>query len=67
MLHGMHDTVMLLPSTTFASPGRQQAAAAEHAAILDAIERRDPEAADQLAREHIRHARDTRLAMMFDY
>ncbi len=67
MLQGMHDTVMVLPSTTFAAAGRQEAAVAEHAAILDAIERRDPDAADQLAREHIRHARDARLAMMFDY
>ncbi|MBM9592990.1 GntR family transcriptional regulator [Roseitranquillus sediminis] len=67
MLHGMHDTVMLLPSTTFAVEGRQPAAVAEHAALLDAIERRDPDAAERLAQEHIRHARDTRLAMMFDY
>ena len=67
MLHGMHDAVMLLPSTTFASPGRQEAAVGEHAAILDAIERRDPDEADRLAREHIRFARDARLAMMFDY
>lgn len=67
MLHGMHDAVMVLPSTTFATPGRQEAAVHEHAAILDAIEGRDPDEADRLAREHIRHARDARLAMMFDY
>ncbi len=67
MLDGMHDTVMLLPSTTFAAEGRQGAAIGEHAAILDAIERRDPDAAERFAREHIRNARDTRMAMMFDY
>ena len=67
MLHGMHGTVMVLPSTTFASAGRQEAAVNEHGVILDAIERRDPDEADRLAREHIRHARDARLGMMFDY
>jgi DNA-binding GntR family transcriptional regulator len=67
MLQGMHDTLMLLPSTTFAVTGRQGDAVGEHAALLDAIERRDPDEAERLAREHIRHARDTRLGMMFDY
>lgn len=67
ILEGMHDTLMLLPSTTFVVPGRQNTAVAEHKAILDAIERRDPDAADRLAREHIRMARDTRLGMMFQY
>ena len=67
ILDGMHDTLMLLPSTTFAVDGRQGCAVRDHLAILDAIERRDPDAADDLARSHIRHARDTRLGMMFQY
>jgi len=67
ILDGMHDTLMLLPSTTFAVGGRQGDAVGEHLAMLDAIERRDPDAADELARSHIRHARDTRLGMMFQY
>ena len=67
LLAGMHDTLMLLPSTTFAIPGRQNTAVEEHMAILDAIEKRDPDAADRHAREHIRHARDARLGMMFQY
>jgi len=67
ILDGMHDTLMLLPSTTFAVEGRQNTAVDEHKAILEAIERRDPDEADRLAREHIRHARDTRLGMMFRY
>ena len=66
-LDGLNDALMLLPSTTFAAPGRHNTAAAEHEAILDAIERRDPEAAETCARAHIQHARDTRLAMMFDF
>jgi DNA-binding GntR family transcriptional regulator len=67
MLQGMHDTLMLLPSTTFTVPGRQETAVDEHTAILDAIEKRDPDEAEQQARAHIRRARDTRLGMMFDY
>lgn len=67
ILDGMHDTLMLLPSTTFAVGGRQGDAVGEHLAILDAIERRDPDAAEDHARSHIRHARDTRLGMMFQY
>lgn len=66
-LEGMHDTLMLLPSTTFAVEHRQGSAVTEHKAILDAIEARDPDTADRLAREHIRKARDTRLDMMFNY
>lgn len=65
ILDGMHDTLMLLPSTTFAVEGRQSVAIEEHKAILDAIEARDPVTADQRAREHIRQSRDTRLGMMF--
>ena len=67
MLNDMHDALMLLPSTTFEAPGRQKTAVGEHAAILDAIERRDPDEADRLSQVHIRKARDTRLQMMFDY
>jgi DNA-binding GntR family transcriptional regulator len=67
ILAGMHDALMLLPSTTFAVQGRQGTAVGEHRAILDAIEARDPDAADLAARKHIQHARDTRLGMMFQY
>ena len=67
ILDGMHDTLMLLPSTTFAVEGRQSDAVTEHAGILEAIEARDPDLADQRARAHIRRARDARLGMMFTY
>lgn len=66
-LMGLNDALMLLPSTTFAASGRRDTAAPEHEAILDAIEARDPDTAEECARTHIRHARDTRLAMMFEY
>lgn len=67
VLAGLHDALMLLPSTTFAVEGRQDKAVVEHGAILAAIEARDPDAADAHAREHIRSARDARLSMMFEY
>lgn len=66
-LVSLNDALMLLPSTTFAAPGRRATAAPEHDAILDAIEARDPESAEECARAHIRRARDTRLEMMFEY
>ena len=64
-LDELHDSLALLPGTTFAMPGRPAEAVAEHGRILDAIERRDPEAAEQAAREHIRRALETRLSMLF--
>lgn len=67
MLGSLNDSLRLLPSTTFEVQGRRDAGVAEHAGILDAIERRDPDAAEELARTHIQRARDTRLAMMFAY
>jgi len=47
--------------------GRQSTAVDEHRAILDAIEARDPDAAEHAARLHIGRARDTRLGMMFQF
>ncbi|NPD21232.1 GntR family transcriptional regulator [Alterinioella nitratireducens] len=67
LLAGMHDTLMLMPNTTFMVKNRQSDSVVEHNAILEAIEKRDPDAAEQYAREHIRKARDTRLGMMFRY
>lgn len=38
-------------------PGRAAAVLAEHRAIVDALERRDPQGAEAAMREHLRHAR----------
>lgn len=67
VLAGLHDTLMLLPSTTFSVQGRLDKAVLEHRAMLDAIEARDPDAAEAHARAHIRSARDARLSMIFEY
>jgi DNA-binding GntR family transcriptional regulator len=42
-------------------PGRNAASVREHAQIYEAIERRDPEAAERFMRLHIRSVRDDQL------
>jgi DNA-binding GntR family transcriptional regulator len=64
-LDELHDALMLLPSTTFAVPGRQAQAVEEHAEILAAIEARDPDSAERAARHHIRQAQEARIGMLF--
>lgn len=54
------------PSTTLTAPGRWEEALEEHAALLDAIERGDAEAAGRIGREHMTKARDVRLRMWRD-
>ncbi len=65
-LNELHDSLALLPSTTFAYAGRAETAIGEHAGIITAIEKRNADRAERLAREHIRQAQEARLAMMFD-
>jgi DNA-binding FadR family transcriptional regulator len=64
-LDELNDALALLPSTTFTVRGRPQKAIEEHAGILEAIERRDADAAERLARFHIQKAQEARLEMMF--
>lgn len=59
------DTLSLLPGTTYSVEERPQTAQTEHAAILEAIARRDPSAAEARAREHIENARRLRLQELF--
>jgi DNA-binding GntR family transcriptional regulator len=61
----LYDSMMLVPGTTFENPGRVAAVHSEHIAILDAIDARDAEGAEQAARLHIRKASDVRLQMLF--
>ncbi len=64
-LEDLHVTLALLPSTTFTVAGRPEAAVAEHAAILEAIARRDAAAAEAAARGHIHNAQVARLQVLF--
>jgi DNA-binding GntR family transcriptional regulator len=65
MVEDLNDSLALLPRTTFLVPGRLEAARIEHTAILEAIEERDPDLAEQAARTHIRHALEGRLKLIF--
>jgi DNA-binding GntR family transcriptional regulator len=59
------DSLALLPGTTFEAEGRLAGAKREHLGILEAIEGRDADLAELLARKHIRQAQMTRVQMMF--
>lgn len=61
----MADWLLLIPGTTYRSPGRVDEIHQEHEAILKAIIARDTEAAEDAARRHIRSAAGTRLQVMF--
>ncbi len=65
MLEDLNDSLALLPRTTFQIPGRSEEAKREHAAILDAIERRDADAAEQAMRNHMHKALAGRLKLQF--
>jgi DNA-binding GntR family transcriptional regulator len=49
------------PATTLVVPGRRQTAEAQHRELVDAIERRDVEAAGRVATTHFTDAREIRL------
>jgi DNA-binding GntR family transcriptional regulator len=57
----LHDSFALLHGTTFRVPSRRAESDEEHRQIVDAIERRDPDRAESVAREHIRQAQRTRF------
>lgn len=66
LLHFMqqvHDRIRRFQKTTLSYPGRSAEAVEEHDALLDAIRRRDPEAAERIARAHISRAMQLRVAM----
>ena len=65
MLEDLNDSLALLPETTFSVPGRAAAARAEHRAVLQAIEARQPDKAEKAARAHIGRALEARLQIAF--
>jgi DNA-binding GntR family transcriptional regulator len=60
-LNEFHDVFALLHGNTFRVPNRPRATNTEHVKIIDAIADRDPDRAEQAAREHIRLAQQTRF------
>ena len=59
------DTLNLVPGTTFQTHNRSKDSFAEHTAIVNAIEARNPDEAEAAARAHIRNAARIRLLLIF--
>lgn len=59
------DYMVLLHQTAYLAPGRSDTAYAEHMEIVNAIARRDPDAAEAAARRHIREAQRIRMMLQF--
>jgi DNA-binding GntR family transcriptional regulator len=65
-LHMLHDVLAILPGNPFEIPERAKQAQREHAAVLSAIEARQPERAEKLAQQHIQNAGIARIQQMFE-
>jgi DNA-binding GntR family transcriptional regulator len=63
-LDGFESSLALLPGTTYIAPGRAATALREHGELVDAIEKRDIERAENVARTHVRAAERLRLLMI---
>lgn len=59
----LRDYVRRFSTLPFASPGRVEHVLTEHEAILDALERHDPEAAERASDDHLARARDYLVRM----
>lgn len=60
----IHDLVRRFPDTTLSYRGRSAEADKEHDALLEALARREPDAAERIARQHMARARQVRIAMI---
>ncbi len=63
-LQELQDAIALLGRTTFSVDGRPNPAAREHRALIDAMEAHDADAAEVIARSHIRESLRARLKLM---
>ena len=61
----IRNALALLGTANYSIPGRINAFWHEHAEIIEAIERRDPEAAEKAAQHHLQKAAQVRLELMF--
>lgn len=64
VLDGFESSLALLPGTTYVQTGRAATALKEHISLVDAIEKRDADRAERIARGHIRAAERIRLLMI---
>ena len=63
LLERLHMHLVGNKTTTAASPGRWEEACQEHADLIDAVERRDADAAAELSTRHFTIARDITLSL----
>jgi DNA-binding GntR family transcriptional regulator len=63
-LSALHDSMVLMGRTTLGQPIRAKRAVEEHQIILSSIESRDPGAAEEAAKIHIRAAHQSRIQLM---
>jgi DNA-binding GntR family transcriptional regulator len=63
-VNSLEAPLALLNGTTYSVPGRAQTAHEEHRALIAALRQRDADAAEKIAREHLRAAERARLKMM---
>lgn len=66
LLTRLNNHLTRYPATTLKTPGRWSEALAEHHALIDAIDQRDPARAQDIARNHMAKARDLRLQIYRD-
>ena len=64
-LDAVADSIGLLGASQMLMPDRAKTAANEHAELVRAIEKRDPDAAEEAARHHVRSAQRERLKTLF--
>lgn len=64
-LNAVNDSMGLLGRSQMLLPHRAKAALAEHADIVKAIQKRDPDAAEAAARKHVNAAQRERLQQLF--
>ena len=64
-LDPVHDALGLLGESNLVNPERAIQNVTDHAAIIDALERRDGDAAESLVRAHVRAAYAARIKRMF--
>ena len=61
----LYDSLSLLGNSVLTQRARAEETFLEHEAVIDAIRRRDPDAAEQTIREHIRRSQKARLKRLF--
>ena len=64
-LSAVNDSMWLLGKSQMLLPHRAKGALAEHGELLAAIRKRDPDAAEEAARGHVRSAQKERLKQLF--